>query len=125
VQTKGQFETGELARLLEAADRERVTGSMELSQSRRQTTTLYFLFGHLFHATAGDREGQEVVFDALHWSGGAFTFNPRAMLKPDQTIRARTRDLLAAAGSPTREGAEIAPALNQWLLGAATSKKSR
>jgi hypothetical protein len=102
-----------LASLLEAMQSERATGTLSLQQGP-ETCSLYFLFGHLFHATGDLGQGEEAVINALGWTDGAFTFDPRAKLPAEETIKAATTELLQEAerrrGSSHAESNGSAPA---------------
>src|SRR6476646_11668596 len=87
---------------------ERATGTLSLD-SNGNSANLYFLFGHLFHATGPNGQGEPVVLDALHWHDGSFLFDPRAKLPAEETIKASPTDLIAQAGPPTVTPVEIPP----------------
>jgi hypothetical protein len=96
VQTQGSLAQTNLASLLEAMQSERATGTLSLQQGP-ETCSLYFLFGHLFHATGDLGQGEEAVINALGWTDGSFTFDPRAKLPAEETIKAATTELLQEA----------------------------
>jgi Domain of unknown function (DUF4388) len=96
VQTQGSLAQTNLASLLEAMQSERATGTLSLQQGP-ETCSLYFLFGHLFHATGDLGMGEEAVINALGWTDGNFTFDPRAKLPAEETIKAATTELLQEA----------------------------
>ncbi len=75
---------------------ERATGTLYLEHGS-STSSLYFLFGHLFHAEGSSGKGEEVVLESLGWKNGAFTFDPRAKLPPEETITASASELIAQA----------------------------
>jgi hypothetical protein len=85
-----------LASLLEAMQSERATGTLAVTNGDT-SCSLYFLFGHLFHAAGSVAEGEEAVIEALAWPDGQFTFDPRAKLPAEETIKSATSDLLAEA----------------------------
>ena len=96
MQTNGSLAQTSLASLLETMQAERATGT--LSVRRGDTAcSLYFLFGHLFHAAGDLGQGEEAVIAALTWSDGQFNFDPRAKLPAEETIKAGTADLLSEA----------------------------
>jgi hypothetical protein len=80
---------------------ERATGTLAV-QSGSESCSLYFLFGHLFHASGQLGEGEDVVVDALGWSDGDYQFDPRAKLPAEETIKSSPSELIATAG--TRQG---------------------
>jgi len=96
VQTQGSLAQTNLATLLEAMQSERATGTLSLQQGGEQCA-LYFLFGHLFHATGDLGQGEEAVVNALGWTDGDFTFDPRAKLPAEETIKAATSELVQEA----------------------------
>jgi hypothetical protein len=97
VQTQGSLAQNSLASLLEAMQSERATGTLSVA-SGDASCSLYFLFGHLFHAAGDLGQGEEAVISALSWKDGQFTFDPRAKLPAEETIKAATTELLAEAG---------------------------
>lgn len=112
MQTQGSLTEDTLASLLQTMQSERATGTLSL-ENRGEGCALYFLFGHLFHASAASGQGEDVVVDALTWQGGTFKFDPRAKLPAEETIESSPSDLVAAAAKRA-EGdeagaAEIAP----------------
>jgi hypothetical protein len=96
VQTQGSLAQTNLASLLEAMQSERATGTLSLQQGA-EGCSLFFLFGHLFHATGDLGQGEEAVINALGWTDGSFTFDPRAKLPAEETIKAATGELLEEA----------------------------
>src|SRR3979409_1742784 len=76
---------------------ERATGTLSVA-SGDASCSLYFLFGHLVHAAGDLGQGEEAVISALSWKEGQFTFDPRAKLPAEETIKAATTELLAEAG---------------------------
>src|ERR1700758_4919126 len=75
---------------------ERATGTLSVA-SGDASCSLYFLFGHLFHAAGDLGQGEEAVISALSWKDGQFTFDPRAKLPAEETIKSATTELLAEA----------------------------
>ncbi|HET9051879.1 MAG TPA: DUF4388 domain-containing protein [Candidatus Dormibacteraeota bacterium] len=96
MQTNGSLAQTSLASLLEAMQAERATGTLSVRRGA-SGCSLYFLFGHLFHATGDLGQGEDAVISALTWPDGQFTFDPRAKLPAEETIKAATADLLSAA----------------------------
>jgi hypothetical protein len=82
---------------LESAQGERSTGTLVVRNGNGESTSLYFLFGHLFHAQGNGKSGDEAVVHALHWTRGDFEFDARAKLPADETVRAGIPDLVHAA----------------------------
>jgi hypothetical protein len=97
LQNSGNLAELPLEGILETVQRDRATGTLHLTTDQGQAT-LFFLFGHLFHAIDGQREGEPVVYDALGWQDGEFTFDSKAKLPAEETIKVSTAELLAARG---------------------------
>ena len=66
---KGSLKETALRSLLEGAQSERATGTLTV-KNNGQSYTLYFLFGHLFHATGEGATGDDAVLGALRWDDG-------------------------------------------------------
>ena len=110
MQNSGNLAELPLEGILETVQRDRATGTLHLTTDQGQAT-LFFLFGHLFHAIDGEREGEPVVYDALDWHDGEFTFDSKAKLPAEETIKVSTSELLAArqnGGSPEGATAPLA-----------------
>jgi hypothetical protein len=103
VQTNGSLAQTSLASLLETMQAERATGTLSVRRGDA-ACSLYFLFGHLFHAAGDLGQGEEAVIAALTWGDGQFNFDPRAKLPAEETIKAATADLLSEA---ERRAAEV------------------
>ena len=101
MQAKGSLTETNLRSLLEVAQAERATGTLTLRQNGAQATTLYFLFGHLFHAVGETGSGDDAVLSALNWSNGEFDFDAKAKLPADETVRSSIPELLERAGMPS------------------------
>ena len=80
--------------ILESIQKDRATGTLHMNGSQGDAT-LYFLFGHLFHAVDAKRQGEPVVYDVLGWREGEFTFDSKAKLPAEETIKIATADLVA------------------------------
>ncbi len=109
LEARGSLTETRLRRLLEAAQNERATGTLTLRQDGQQATSLYFLFGHLFHAVGGGGAGDDAVVQALAWSSGEFDFDAKAKLPPDESVRASIPDLIARANSESQGQAPAGP----------------
>ena len=96
MQTQGTLQESNLASLLQTMQTERATGALAL-ESQSGTASLYFLFGHLFHAAGPSGQGEDVVLQALSWHDGSFRFDPRAKLPPEETIKSSPSELIAEA----------------------------
>ena len=106
VQTQGSLQEADLASLLQTMQSERATGTLTL-ENGSDNAALFFLFGHLFHASGPGGEGEDVVLTALHWRDGNFHFDPRAKLPAEETIKSSPAELISAAerdGSASGDG---------------------
>ena len=94
MQTRGSLAETNVKSLLEAAQAERATGTLTLRQNSSGATTLYFLFGHLFHAVGDGAAGDDAVVTALSWSEGEFDFDAKAKLPADETVHSSIPELI-------------------------------
>jgi hypothetical protein len=113
VQTQGSLRDGGLATLLQSMQAERATGTLTIDNGG-DNCSLYFLFGHLFHASGPGGQGEEVVIDALGWDDGSYQFDPRAKLPAEETIKASPAELIAAADSRQAPSAVAATGASSW-----------
>jgi hypothetical protein len=113
VQTQGSLRDGGLATLLQSMQAERATGTLTIDNGG-DSCSLYFLFGHLFHASGPGGQGEEVVIDALGWDDGSYQFDPRAKLPAEETIKASPAELIAAADSRHAPAAAPATGATTW-----------
>jgi hypothetical protein len=63
----------------------RETGTLLLTSADR-TGSLYFLFGHLFHAVCGTLTGERALQECLTWQDFRYTFDKTAQLPTEETI---------------------------------------
>ncbi|MDQ6846168.1 MAG: DUF4388 domain-containing protein [Candidatus Dormibacteraeota bacterium] len=103
MQTQGSLKESDLASLLQTMQSERATGTLTLEDGT-DSCSMFFLFGHLFHAVSPEGDGEDVVIRALTWRAGNFHFDPRAKLPAEETIKSSPAELIAAA----EEGGEPA-----------------
>jgi Domain of unknown function (DUF4388) len=113
VQTQGSLRDGGLATLLQSMQAERATGTLTIDNGG-DSCSLYFLFGHLFHANGPGGQGEEVVIDALGWDDGSYQFDPRAKLPAEETIKASPAELIAAADSRQAPAAAASTGAATW-----------
>src|SRR5580700_10289705 len=92
---------------------ERATGTLTIDNGG-DNASLYFLFGHLFHASGPGGQGEEVVIDALAWEDGSYQFDPRAKLPAEETIKASPAELIAAAESREAPAAAAPTGVSTW-----------
>jgi Domain of unknown function (DUF4388) len=104
LQAKGSIAETNLRSLLESAQAERATGTLTLRHNGEQPTTLYFLFGHLFHAMGEGAAGDDAVVKALGWNSGEFDFDAKAKLPADESVKASIPELLEKAPSAPQSG---------------------
>src|SRR5579864_3509659 len=109
LQAHGSLVEIPLRSLLEAAQGERSTGTLTLRNGNGQSASLYFLFGHLFHAQGDGKAGDDAVVNALQWSKGDFDFDAKAKLPADETVKAGIPELVQAAESSPRPAPPAEP----------------
>jgi outer membrane biosynthesis protein TonB len=112
LQSHGTLAEVPLRSLLEAAQGERSTGTLTVRNGNGQSASLYFLFGHLFHAQGNGTAGDDTVVNALHWTRGDFEFDAKAKLPADETVKAGIPELVHAAEAtpkPARAEAKSEP----------------
>ena len=111
MQTQGSLQESNLATLLQTMQSERATGTLTV-ENGSDNAALYFLFGHLFHASGPSGDGEDIVIRALHWTSGSFHFDPRAKLPAEETIKSSPAELIAAAeaGAPAEPDTAAEPA---------------
>jgi hypothetical protein len=97
LQSHGTLAEIPLRSLLESAQGERSTGTLTLRNGNGESTALYFLFGHLFHAEGNGKAGDDAVVSALGWTKGEFEFDAKAKLPADETVKAGIPELVHAA----------------------------
>jgi Domain of unknown function (DUF4388) len=97
LQSHGSLAEMPLRSLLESAQGERSTGTLNVRNGNGQSASLYFLFGHLFHAQSDGRSGDDAVVSALHWTRGDFDFDAKAKLPSDETVKSGIPELVQAA----------------------------
>ncbi|HKF78255.1 MAG TPA: DUF4388 domain-containing protein [Candidatus Dormibacteraeota bacterium] len=110
MQTRGSLAETNVRSLLEAAQAERATGTLTLRQNGAGATTLYFLFGHLFHAVGEGAAGDDAVVSALAWGDGDFDFDAKAKLPADETVRSSIPELIDRASATVPPRPAPAPA---------------
>jgi len=109
---KGSLDQTPLLSLLQSMQAQRATGTLQV-RNGGGAFSLFFLFGHLFHAYGDGSQGEEAVFEPLAWRQGDYTFDPKSKLPTEETITAPTADILAEAkrrGVPGADNGPVAPA---------------
>src|SRR5438874_3119454 len=109
VDYKGSLDQTPLLSLLQSMQAQRATGTLQV-RSGGEAFSLFFLFGHLFHAYGNGSQGEEAVFEPLAWRQGDYTFDPKSKLPTEETITAPTADILAEAKRRGVPGADNGPA---------------
>jgi hypothetical protein len=109
LQSHGTLAEITLRSLLESAQGERSTGTLTLRNGNGESTALYFLFGHLFHAEGNGKAGDDAVVSALGWTKGEFEFDAKAKLPADETVKAGIPELVHAAEATPRDAPPEAP----------------
>jgi hypothetical protein len=99
LQSHGNIAETPLRQLLESAQGERSTGTLTVRNGNGQSASLYFLFGHLFHALGDGKSGDDAVVNALHWTKGEFEFDAKAKLPADETVKSGIPELVSNAGA--------------------------
>jgi hypothetical protein len=109
LQSHGTLAETPLRSLLEAAQGERSTGTLTLRNGSGESFSLYFLFGHLFHAQGDGMAGDDAVVSALGWNKGEFEFDAKAKLPADETVKAGIPELVHAAEDAPKHDATEPP----------------
>jgi hypothetical protein len=87
------LDQGSLKALLRSVQAGRETGTLELTAGDR-TGSLYFLFGHLFHAVCGMLTGEPALRECLTWQGFRYAFDKTAPLPTKETIERPMNEIL-------------------------------
>jgi hypothetical protein len=85
---------GTVKQVLQAIQKGRETGTLVLTAGER-TGSLYFLFGHLFHAVCGAATGEIALQDVLGWSDVRYAFDKKSPLPTEETIERPLDQILA------------------------------
>ncbi|MDQ6883478.1 MAG: DUF4388 domain-containing protein [Candidatus Dormibacteraeota bacterium] len=93
---KGTLNETPLLSLLQSLQAQRATGTLQV-RNGGEAFSLFFLFGHLFHAYGDGSQGEDAVFAPLTWHQGDYSFDPKSKLPTEETITAPTADILAEA----------------------------
>src|SRR5260370_39607726 len=109
LQSHGTLAEITLRSLLESAQGERSTGTLTLRNGNGESTALYFLFGHLFHADGNGKAGDDAVVTPLCWTKGEFEFDAKAKLPADETVKAGIPEVVHAAEATPRDAPSPAP----------------
>ena len=105
---RGTLNQTPLLTLLQSKQAQRATGTLQV-RNGGEAYSLFFLFGHLFHAYGNGSQGEEAVFTPLSWRQGDYSFDPKSKLPTEETITAPTADILAEAKRRGVPGADNGP----------------
>src|SRR2546426_8711173 len=84
-----------LTEVLRSIQARRLTGTLKATTGVR-TASLYFLFGHLFHAVNGTLTGETAVRDCAAWRDVEYTVDELTPLPGEKTIERPIDQILAA-----------------------------
>ena len=84
-----------LTEVLRSVQARRLTGTLKATTSVR-TASLYFLFGHLFHAVNGALTGETAVRDCATWHDVQYTIDDLTPVPTAKTIERPIDQILAA-----------------------------
>ena len=106
--SRGSLGQTPLLALLQSMQAQRATGTLQV-RNGGEAFSLFFLFGHLFHAYGDGSQGEDAVFTPLSWREGDYSFDPKSKLPTEETITAPTADILAEARRRGLPGADMNP----------------
>jgi len=92
--TPGTLDQATLRDFLRSIHVERKTGGLRLTTGE-QTCSLYFLFGHLFHAASDTETGEAAFRECLGWHEIHYAFDSKAELPTEETIERPMDEILA------------------------------
>jgi hypothetical protein len=84
---------GGLKALLLSMKTARETGTLQVTAGER-SASLYFLFGHLFHATSGTLTGEPALQECLTWQDFGYSFDKTAKLPTEESIERPMNEIL-------------------------------
>ncbi|TMF55255.1 MAG: DUF4388 domain-containing protein [Chloroflexi bacterium] len=84
-----------LTEVLRSVQARRLTGTLKATTGVR-TASLYFLFGHLFHAVNGALTGETAVRDCATWHDVQYTVDDLTPVPTAKTIERPIDQILAA-----------------------------
>src|SRR5207247_2739612 len=84
-----------LTEVLRSVQARRLTGTLKATTGVR-TASLYFLFGHLFHAVNGALTGETAVRDCATWHDVQYTVDDLTQVPTAKPIERRIAQILAA-----------------------------
>jgi len=90
----GTLDQASLRDFLRSIQVDRKTGWLRLTTGE-QTCSLYFLFGHLFHAASDTQTGEAALRECLGWHELHYAFDKDANLPTEETIERPMDEILA------------------------------
>ena len=94
IESPGSHNQPALNVFLSSIQSERETGTLQVTAGG-QTGSLYFLFGHLFHAVCGTQTGEAAVRECLAWHDVRYAFDKGPPLPTVETIERPLDQILA------------------------------
>jgi Domain of unknown function (DUF4388) len=94
IDTPGSLNPAGVRDLLQSIQAERKTGTLQLTAGGH-SGSLYFLFGHLFHAASDTLEGEPALLECLAWHDVHYTFDTTAQLPTAETIERPVDQIVA------------------------------
>jgi len=94
-ETPGSASQAPLTVFLRSIQPQRATGTLRVTTGG-YTGSLYFLFGHLFHAVCGTATGEAALQELLGWHDVQYTFDTKSPLPTEETIERPLDQILAA-----------------------------
>jgi hypothetical protein len=95
IETPGSASQAPLTVFLRSIQTQRATGTVRVTTGG-YTGSLYFLFGHLFHAVCGTATGEAALQELLGWHEVQYTFDTKSPLPTAETIERPLDQILAA-----------------------------
>jgi len=90
---QSSLDRGGLKALLWSMKIARETGTLQVTAGEH-SASLYFLFGHLFHATSGTLTGEPALQECLTWQDFRYTFDKTAKLPTEESIERPMDEIL-------------------------------
>jgi hypothetical protein len=80
--------------VIQTAHARRETVTLQVTAGGR-TCSLYFLFGHLFHAESDTLKGEAALKECLTWQDVRYTFDTKTEMPKEETITRPIDQILA------------------------------
>ncbi len=101
---QGSLQDMDVATLIQHTCQDRKVAQLDIQQNGQQAT-LFFKEGEIVHATYGDIQGEEVVYEIINWTEGTFSLQT-GVESPETTIDSSWSGLLLAAAQRFDEQGE-------------------